>query len=35
MENCDAAEALGMETICFESPAQLRDELAQLGLRAA
>lgn len=35
MENCDAAEALGMQTICFESPAQLRDELAQLGLRAA
>jgi FMN phosphatase YigB (HAD superfamily) len=35
VENCDAAEALGMQTICFESPAQLRDELAQLGLRAA
>jgi FMN phosphatase YigB (HAD superfamily) len=35
LENCDAAEALGMQTICFESPAQLRDELAQLGLRAA
>jgi FMN phosphatase YigB (HAD superfamily) len=35
LENCDAAEDLGMQTICFESPAQLRDELAQLGLRAA
>ena len=35
VENCDAAAALGMQTICFESPAQLRDELAQLGLRAA
>jgi FMN phosphatase YigB (HAD superfamily) len=35
VENCDAAEALGMQTICFESPTQLRDELAQLGLRAA
>ncbi|NYF88060.1 HAD family phosphatase [Tunturiibacter empetritectus] len=34
-ENCDAAAALGMQTICFESPGQLRDELAQLGLRAA
>jgi FMN phosphatase YigB (HAD superfamily) len=35
VENCEAAAALGMQTICFESPAQLRDELAQLGLRAA
>jgi FMN phosphatase YigB (HAD superfamily) len=34
-ENCDVAAALGMQTICFESPKQLRDELAQLGLRAA
>jgi FMN phosphatase YigB (HAD superfamily) len=35
LENCDAAAAAGMQTISFESPAQLRDELAQLGLRAA
>jgi FMN phosphatase YigB (HAD superfamily) len=35
LENCDAAAALGMQTICFESPTQLRDELAQLGLKAA
>ncbi|WP_254064016.1 HAD family phosphatase [Granulicella sp. S190] len=35
VENCDAAAALGMQTICFESPKQLRAELAQLGLRAA
>ncbi|WP_353072620.1 HAD family hydrolase [Tunturiibacter gelidoferens] len=35
LENCNTAEALGMQAICFESPAQLRDELAQLGLRAA
>ncbi|MBB5343484.1 HAD family hydrolase [Tunturibacter empetritectus] len=35
VENCDAAAAFGMRTICFESPAQLRDELAQFGLRAA
>jgi FMN phosphatase YigB (HAD superfamily) len=34
-ENCDAAADLGMQTICFESPRQLRDELAQLGLKAA
>jgi FMN phosphatase YigB (HAD superfamily) len=34
-ENCDAAADLGMQTICFESPKQLRDELAQLGLKAA
>jgi FMN phosphatase YigB (HAD superfamily) len=35
VENCEAAAALGMQTVCFESPAQLRDELAQLGVRAA
>jgi len=35
VENCDAAADLGMQTICFESPKQLRDELAQLGLKAA
>ena len=34
-ENCDAAASLGMQTICFESPKQLREELAQLGLKAA
>jgi FMN phosphatase YigB (HAD superfamily) len=35
VENCDAAVALGMQAICFESPRQLRDELGQLGVRAA
>ena len=35
IENCDAAADFGMQTICFESPAQLRAELSQLGLRAA
>jgi FMN phosphatase YigB (HAD superfamily) len=34
-ENCDAAAACGMQAICFESPQQLRDELAQLGVLAA
>lgn len=34
-ENCDAAVALGMQAIYFESPKQLRDELGQLGVRAA
>jgi FMN phosphatase YigB (HAD superfamily) len=34
VENCEAAAVLGMQTICFESPAQLRDELAQLGVKA-
>lgn len=35
LENCEAAAAFGMQTICFASPKQLRDELAQLGLQAA
>lgn len=35
VENCDAAVALGMQAIYFESPKQLRDELGQLGVRAA
>lgn len=35
VENCVAARSLGMRAIRFESPTQLRDELAQLGLRAA
>jgi HAD superfamily hydrolase (TIGR01509 family) len=35
VENCEAAIASGMQTIRFESPAQLRDELAQLGVEAA
>jgi FMN phosphatase YigB (HAD superfamily) len=35
LENCDAAVVLGMQAIRFESPTQLRDELAQLGLKAA
>jgi len=34
-ENCEAAMALGMQAIRFESPAQLKDELAQLGIQAA
>ena len=28
-ENCDAADALGMNTICFQSPAQLLEALKQ------
>jgi putative hydrolase of the HAD superfamily len=35
IENCEAAIACGMQAIRFESPAQLRDELRQLGLLAA
>ncbi len=31
-ENCDAARSFGMHTIHFESPAQLRGALAQLGI---
>ncbi len=34
-ENCAAAAALGMQTIVFESPAQLRRELNQLGIQTA
>lgn len=33
-ENCDAAEALGMQTIRFVSPEQLQEDLAQLGISA-
>jgi FMN phosphatase YigB (HAD superfamily) len=35
LENCEAAMALGMRAIRFESPAQLQGELAQLGIQAA
>jgi FMN phosphatase YigB (HAD superfamily) len=35
VENCEAARAAGMQAIRFESPTQLRDELAQLGIEAA
>jgi FMN phosphatase YigB (HAD superfamily) len=35
LENCEAATALGMQAIRFESPAQLKDSLAQLGIQAA
>jgi FMN phosphatase YigB (HAD superfamily) len=31
-ENCDAARALGMQAIHFESPVQLRASLTQLGI---
>jgi putative hydrolase of the HAD superfamily len=31
-ENCDAAVALNMQAIHFESPAQLRASLTQLGI---
>ena len=34
-ENCAAAAALGMQTIVFESPSQLRRELAQLSIETA
>jgi FMN phosphatase YigB (HAD superfamily) len=34
-ENCEAAIALGMQAIHFESPVQLKDSLAQLGIHAA
>ena len=33
-ENCAAARALGMGTIVFESPAQLRRELNHLGIQS-
>jgi len=32
--NCDAAIALGMDAICFQSPSQLSNELAQRGINA-
>ena len=32
-ENCEAAEALGMETIQFKSPAQLCNALAEFGIQ--
>jgi FMN phosphatase YigB (HAD superfamily) len=35
IENCEAARSLGMQAIHFESPAQLRGGLAQLGIQAA
>jgi FMN phosphatase YigB (HAD superfamily) len=35
MENCEAAISFGMRAICFQSPVQLRDGLAQLGIQAA
>jgi FMN phosphatase YigB (HAD superfamily) len=31
-ENCEAAIALGMQAIRFESPQQLQRDLAQLGI---
>ncbi len=31
-ENCDAAARLGINTICFQSPAQLREELTHYGI---
>ncbi len=34
-ENCAAARALGMQTILFQSPGQLRNELVQLGIQTA
>ena len=34
-ENCEAAVALDMQAIRFESPAQLKRGLAQLGIQAA
>lgn len=34
-ENCVAARALGMQTILFQSPAQLTRELATLGIQTA
>jgi HAD superfamily hydrolase (TIGR01509 family) len=34
LENCEAATALGMQAIRFESPTQLSNELAQLGVNA-
>lgn len=34
-ENCEAAMELGMKAIRFESPAQLKGALAQLGIQAA
>jgi putative hydrolase of the HAD superfamily len=35
LENCEAAVALDMQAIHFESPAQLRHELTQLGIQFA
>ena len=34
LENCEAAAALGMQAIRFESPTQLSHELTQLGIQA-
>jgi HAD superfamily hydrolase (TIGR01549 family) len=34
LENCQAAIALGMKAIRFETPTQLRNELNQLGIQA-
>jgi hypothetical protein len=34
-ENCEAATALGMQAIHFESPVQRRSALAQFGIQAA
>lgn len=34
-ENCAAAEAFGMNAIHFQTPAQLRHDLIQLGIHAA
>ena len=31
-ENCEVASSLGMQTICFESPAQLRKELMRFDI---
>jgi FMN phosphatase YigB (HAD superfamily) len=35
IENCEAAIASGMQAVRFKSPAQLKDELAQLGVKVA
>lgn len=35
LENCEAAEELGMHAIRFESPAQLRQELEKYGIEVA
>jgi FMN phosphatase YigB (HAD superfamily) len=32
--NLECARELGMQTIQFQNPAQLRDELARLGITA-
>ena len=31
-ENCEAAEQFGMQTICFRTPAHLREALAEYGI---